>query len=164
MRFRPRKCPLCGQEAKGVLETIPGVALLAFADDGDAQYAGETDVCWDDQTTVRDCQGRPTLVCSDGHQWLATLDGVTSDEETATATVTTCSYDLVIDGAQLQAQRKRLLEIASTIGREATICVRPEDVALLDGLIDLTDEIADQAVDRHGIDSLIAPCDEEDAS
>ena len=81
MRFRPRKCPQCGQEAKGVLETIQEVALLVFADDGDAQYASETDIHWDDQATVRDHQGRATLVCSDGHQWLAAVDGAIAEED-----------------------------------------------------------------------------------
>ncbi len=71
MRFNPSKCPQCGQLAKGTLETIPGLALLMFDEDGNAEYAGGTDVCWDGQQTIRDEQGRVRLMCPDGHEWPA---------------------------------------------------------------------------------------------
>ena len=74
MRYDPWRCPQCGQEAKGTLETIPGIARLLFDEDGNAEYQGETDVCWDGQETVRDENGRATLVCPDGHDWLAAMD------------------------------------------------------------------------------------------
>ena len=67
MRFEPSNCPECGQQAKGTLETIPGIARLLFDEDGNAEYLGGTDVCWDGQETVRDESGRATLVCPDGH-------------------------------------------------------------------------------------------------
>ena len=74
MRIQPCNCPACGQQAKGVLETIPGIAMLLFDEDDVAQYAGETDVCWDSQTTVRDEESRVTLVCPNAHQWPAVMD------------------------------------------------------------------------------------------
>jgi len=74
MRFDPWKCPECGQQARGTLEAIPGVALLLFDDDGSADYLGGTDVCWDGQKTVRAEDGRVTLVCPDGHDWPAVMD------------------------------------------------------------------------------------------
>ena len=74
MRLDPWKCPECDQPAKGTLETIPGIALLLFDEYGDAEYLGETDVCWDGQTAVRDQEGRVTLICADGHEWLASMD------------------------------------------------------------------------------------------
>ena len=74
MRLNPSKCPQCGQQAKGTLETIPGVARLLFDEDGRAEYTGSTDVCWDGQETVLDESGRATLVCPDGHDWPAVMD------------------------------------------------------------------------------------------
>jgi hypothetical protein len=74
MRFDPSNCPECGQQATGTLETIPGIALLLFAEDGAADYQGETKVCWDGQMTVFAEDGRATLVCPDGHDWLAEMD------------------------------------------------------------------------------------------
>lgn len=71
MRFSPWKCPECGQAAKGTLETIPGLALLIFDDDGQATYAGETEIDWDSQATQHDEAGRVLLQCPDGHQWPA---------------------------------------------------------------------------------------------
>lgn len=85
MRFEPSNCLTCGQQAKGVLETVPGVALLLFDESGDAQYAGETDVCWDSQSSVRDRSGRVTLVCPDGHQWSAVVDDTVDVDPPSTA-------------------------------------------------------------------------------
>ena len=75
MRFEPANCPQCGQQAKGTLETVPGVALLMFDEDGNAEYQGQTDLCWDDQETIRDESGRATLFCPGGHDWLAEMAG-----------------------------------------------------------------------------------------
>jgi hypothetical protein len=66
------------------LETIPGVALLLFDEDGSAEYQGETDVCWDGQQTVGDKDGRATLVCPDGHEWPAAMDDADPDDSVAT--------------------------------------------------------------------------------
>jgi len=74
MRLDPWKCPECDQPAKGTLETIPGIALLLFDEDGNAEYFGQTDVCWDGQTTVRDDRDRVRLICADGHEWLASIN------------------------------------------------------------------------------------------
>ena len=74
MRLDPWKCPECDQPAKGTLETIPGIALLLFDEDGSAEYFGQTDVCWDGQVTIRAGDGRVTLICADGHEWLASVD------------------------------------------------------------------------------------------
>ena len=74
MRLEPWKCPECDQPAKGTLESIPGVARLLFDEDGNAEYFGQTDVCWDGQQTVLDESGRATLVCPEGHDWPAVMD------------------------------------------------------------------------------------------
>ena len=70
----PGTCPECGEYAKGTFETVPGLALLNFVDDGEAEYFGQTDVCWDMQATDRDEQGRATLMCPAGHTWQAAMD------------------------------------------------------------------------------------------
>jgi hypothetical protein len=53
------------------LETVPGVALLTFDENGNAEYAGETKIAWDEQVTCRDGEGRVTLECPNGHRWQA---------------------------------------------------------------------------------------------
>jgi hypothetical protein len=152
MRFDPSNCPSCGEQATGLLETIPGIAFLLFDENGDAQYAGETDVCWDNQTTVRDRLGHVMLVCPDEHQWPASLP----DATTAVPEGSLCSFDLAIDGALLQAQRRRLMELMDALQRGKRMQLDLYDQNLLEGLINLTDEIADQAADRYGIDSLLS--------
>jgi hypothetical protein len=74
MRLTPWRCPECDQPAKGILETIPGIARLHFDEDGSAEYAGGTDVGWDGQESVLAPDGRVTLVCPDGHEWLASIE------------------------------------------------------------------------------------------
>ena len=69
-------------------------------------------------------------------------------------------YALCIDGQLLRSQRQLLLKLVDT-----TFCGKPyappanEDRDLFEGIIELLDEIADQAHDRHGIDCLL---DDED--
>ncbi len=76
MRLNPWKCPECGQAARGTVETIGGLALLIFDDQGEADYEGETKVDWDSQASLVDARGRVTLECPHGHQWQATTDNV----------------------------------------------------------------------------------------
>lgn len=71
MRFKPWKCPECGQPAKGTVDLIPGLALLTFDDDGHAEYEGETEVNWNNQATRHDQAGNEILECPAGHQWPA---------------------------------------------------------------------------------------------
>ena len=74
MRFEKPRCPKCGALAKGTLETIPGVALLQFDEEGEnAEHTGQTDVDWDNQETVRD-DGRVTLICGCGQEWRTGVD------------------------------------------------------------------------------------------
>lgn len=74
MRFDPRKCPTCSQPARGTLDVIPGLALLLFDEEGNAEYLGQTDVNWDGQETIRDEHGRVRLMCPGGHEWSAVTD------------------------------------------------------------------------------------------
>lgn len=75
MRFNPWKCPECGKPAAGTLETIPGMALLTFDENGEAEYDGETKVYWDGQTTVTkttaELDEACLLQCPNGHEWPA---------------------------------------------------------------------------------------------
>jgi hypothetical protein len=57
-------------------------------------------------------------------------------------------YDLKIGGPEFQAQRSFLLRLRAVVPS-------PEDAELLEGLINLTDAIADQAADRYGVDCLL---------
>jgi hypothetical protein len=74
MRFTPWKCPQCGQSAAGTVETVPGLALLTIDESGQAEYAGETTIDWNGQTSCRDQSGKAILECPDGHQWPAERD------------------------------------------------------------------------------------------
>ena len=88
----------------------------------------------------------------DGHQWPASLHD-------AIATVpkeSLCSFDLTIDGPLLRVQRERLLQLMDALHRGKPASLVPNDEDLLEGLINLTDEIADQAASRCGINSLLA--------
>ena len=50
------------------------IALLLFDEDGNADHEGETDILWNEMETVRSEDGRVTLICRDGHDWLAVMD------------------------------------------------------------------------------------------
>ncbi len=65
------------------------------------------------------------------------------------------SYALELDGPLFRAQRELLLRLHHAAGRGETAPLGPEEHELLEGLLGLTDAIADQAADRHGIDCLI---------
>jgi hypothetical protein len=63
-------------------------------------------------------------------------------------------YALRIDGPKLRAQRQSMLDLLASKLTDARR-------ALLEGLVNMLDEIADQAHDNYGIDCLLTPevCD-----
>jgi hypothetical protein len=71
-------------------------------------------------------------------------------------------YELHLDGKLFRAQRELLVKIADLVRRKHPYEPAADDEGLLEGLLGLTDEIADQAHDRHGIDCLLHD-DEGDA-
>ena len=74
MKFKPVTCPKCGKLAKATLDTVPGMALLNIdLDTSEAEYEGTTEICWEDQRTERDSEGRYMLACENGHEWPAEL-------------------------------------------------------------------------------------------
>jgi hypothetical protein len=64
-------------------------------------------------------------------------------------------YTLNIDGKLFRAQRNLLMTIADFARKQQPYKPAAGDEALLEGLLSLTDAIADQAHDRHGIDCLL---------
>jgi hypothetical protein len=63
------RCPECGEPARGTLEIVQGVALVAAdPDTGRPVYAGDTEMYWDSQRTV-EREGKFVWVCSCGHDW-----------------------------------------------------------------------------------------------
>jgi hypothetical protein len=64
-------------------------------------------------------------------------------------------YTFCIDGPAFRAQRNLLVKIADLVHRKRHYESSPGDERLLEGLLNLTDAIADQAHDRHGIDCLL---------
>jgi hypothetical protein len=72
-------------------------------------------------------------------------------------------YALRIDGPLLASQRQLLLKVMDIISRsEPYRAADPSDEEHLQGILSLLDEIADQAHDRHGLDSLMKPDASED--
>jgi hypothetical protein len=69
MTFDTPRCEICGEPARGTLETVSAVAILLFDEEGRAEYLGETQIGWNRQVTQRDVQGRVALVCSNDHVW-----------------------------------------------------------------------------------------------
>ena len=65
------------------------------------------------------------------------------------------SYALELDGPLFRAQREFLLRLHHAAGRGESIPLGPNEHELLEGLLGLTDAIADQAADCHGIDCLL---------
>lgn len=72
MRFTPLTCPTCQAPAHGTVERLAGVALLTEPDEkGRVDYAGSTEIWWDEQRSVTDKRGRVRLICPAGHEWWA---------------------------------------------------------------------------------------------
>ena len=60
-----------------------------------------------------------------------------------------------IDGPMFRKQRQLLLSLASLAQEGKAYEANEADQELLDGLVNLTDVIADQAHDKHGLDCLL---------
>lgn len=81
--FAPNGSPICG-----TLESVPGCAetvddSFERNDDGSLDYnhAGETDVWWDDQTTLSTVTGETIFVDRNGNQWAASQLVLSDDED-----------------------------------------------------------------------------------
>ena len=70
-------------------------------------------------------------------------------------------YSLNIDGKLFRSQRELLMKIADLARQKRTYGPTPGDEVLLEGLLGLTDELADQAHDQHGIDCLLVDEDHD---
>lgn len=61
---RPWGCGIIGTS-----DTILAVALISgIGEDGEPEYAGESDINWDSQET-REREGKTLFVCADGEEW-----------------------------------------------------------------------------------------------
>jgi hypothetical protein len=65
-------------------------------------------------------------------------------------------YALTIDGPQFRQQRSLLLKISAAAHHGTAYVPEVGDADLLEGMVSLTDAIADQAHDRYGLDGLLA--------
>ena len=74
MKYDVSRCSICGETAIGTLESVPGLALLVFNERGEAEYAGETKLDWNNQINLRDSEDRVTLACRNGHQWQSPMN------------------------------------------------------------------------------------------
>ena len=64
-------------------------------------------------------------------------------------------YGLSIDGPAFRAQRELLMQLSESSQRQVALALSPEQGELLEGLVNLTDAIADQAADRYSIECLL---------
>jgi hypothetical protein len=71
------------------------------------------------------------------------------------ACATVRDYRLAIDGPLFRLQRQMLLRLADPVHQGLPFNPSAGDAELLEGLLQLTDEIADQAHDRFGVDCLL---------
>ena len=73
------------------------------------------------------------------------------------------TFCLRIDGPTFRSQRELLLKLRELVSADIPYSASPHDQGRLEGLIELTDALADQAHDQYGIDCLldagVAPCD-----
>ena len=73
MKIEQPKCPMCGELANGILETVPCRALINdLTPGGVTEYAGESEMFWDDQERVQK-DGKTTVLCPKGHEWLTVV-------------------------------------------------------------------------------------------
>jgi hypothetical protein len=73
MKFEIPKCPECGEYADGIIEIVEGRATLERSSDNDVDsfdYAGDTDMWWDEQKPVPQTAGRVSVMCPKDHEWL----------------------------------------------------------------------------------------------
>ena len=75
--------------------------------------------------------------------------------------MTVQNYVLSIDGPLLRQQRQLLIAREADLLDTEKFSAEPGELAAVRGLIELTDAIADQAHDKYGIDSLLAPEDSD---
>ena len=66
------------------------------------------------------------------------------------------SYTVELDGPLFRTQRELLLRLHHSAGQGENVTLGPKEHQLLEGLLGLTDAIADQAADRDGIDCLVS--------
>lgn len=68
--------------AAGVVEC--NACIAGFDENGDPDWTGDTDVCWDSQRT-KERDGKELYVCEDGEEWTLDQCELIDDEEGASA-------------------------------------------------------------------------------
>ena len=136
-----------------LIAIVTGLLQILYGherEDGAWSYAGDKewsggDVC----EAAAALLGRFDLVPEtdgDGELMESTLSEIEADQIPR--------YALRIDGPQFRAQRLLLLNLMQCVTRQTPLAADPNHEDLLEGLINLTDEIADQAHDNYGVDCL----------
>lgn len=83
--MRRAKCPRCGAtDTIAELDLVPGLAgIVGFKEDAEPEFAGYTEVLWDDQIAQRDEHGNIIYVCTSCNQQLGFAELVLLDEQLA---------------------------------------------------------------------------------
>jgi hypothetical protein len=81
MLLEKDRCPECGEEPRGTVETGVVAEFEAPDEEGGFEYSGDTDL--QDQATVKNEKGESLVVCANGHEWFTTISeepgGVAAD-------------------------------------------------------------------------------------
>ena len=121
--------------------------------DGSWTYAADKEWCGGDI-----CQDAASLL--DRYGLVPQKIGLGEPMDSANEPCRSHDFDLKIDGPVLREQRLLLLAVANDLNRGRRQPGYPGEKELVEGLLSLTDEIADQAADRYGIDCLLPVSDE----
>jgi len=75
MRIEKSTCPECGEQLRGTIEIVHGVALIGINADGTAEYEGDTDMWWDEQIPVAgEATNTFRVICHNSHEWETRID------------------------------------------------------------------------------------------
>ncbi len=72
MQWEQPTCPECGERARGRLEVVQAEAMFNQAEDGSYEFAGESEIYWDDQKPIPGGELQ-VLLCHEGHEWHTAL-------------------------------------------------------------------------------------------
>ena len=78
MKFTPAVCHRrnCQANITGTEDTVPGLARVFRFEDGEYDWTGTTDICWDAQESIKDPTDPHKILvqCTNGHQFYARLE------------------------------------------------------------------------------------------
>lgn len=78
-RIATPNCPKCGDVLCGTIERVSGINHIVSDGDGNYDFAGDTELWWEENTTVMDEEGRTLVQCGNAHEWYTLIEENNSD-------------------------------------------------------------------------------------